>query len=99
MASYPGGVIVNGKNYAIAVALSTVAGLILTFFVWVFSLISWALVWAMFVLALIPFGMKIIQFWRDTDCMDLSDFFIEVEDYLKQKQKKKDNQINSDIDW
>ena len=89
----------NGKDYVISVALSAAAGLVLMFFIWLFSLISWALIWAIFAFAFIPFGMKIIQFWRDTNCTDLSDFFIEVEDYFKQKQKKKDSQIGSDIDW
>lgn len=89
----------NGRDYTIAVALSAAAGLVLMFFIWLFSLISWALVWAVFAFALVPFGMKVIQFWRDTNCMDLSDFFIEVDDYFKEKQKKKDSQIGEDIDW
>lgn len=89
----------NGRDYVIAVALSAAAGLVLMFFIWLFSLISWALVWAVFAFALVPFGMKVIQFWRDTNCMDLEDFFMEVGDYFQAKQKKKDNQIGGDIDW
>lgn len=92
----------NGRDYAISVALSAGAGLLLIFFIWLFSLISWALVWAIFAFALVPFGMKVIQFWRDTNCMDLSDFFIEVDDYFKNKQKKKKSSIDNDIkdiDW
>lgn len=89
----------NGRDYTIAVALSAAAGLVLMFFIWLFSLISWALVWAVFAFALVPFGMKVIQFWRDTNCMDLEDFFIEVGDYFKEKQKKKDSHIGGDIDW
>jgi hypothetical protein len=42
-------------------------------------------------LILIPVFMKIIKFYKDTDCNDLSDFFIEVEDYFKEKV----NKINS----
>lgn len=92
----------NGKDYAISVALSAAAGLVLMFFIWLLSLISWAVVWTVFAFALVPFGMKIVQFWRDTNCMDLSDFFIEVEDYLKEKQEKKKSSIDNDIediDW
>lgn len=89
----------NGKDYAIAVALSAVASLVLMFFIWIFSLISWALVWAIFAFALVPFGMKIIQFWRDTNCMDLSDFFMEVDDYFKEKNKKSKESKTSEIDW
>ena len=89
----------NGKDYAIAVALSAGAGLVLMFFIWLFSLISWALVWAIFAFALVPFGMKVIQFWRDTNCMDLGDFFLEVDDYFKEKAKKKKEPNTSEIDW
>lgn len=89
----------SGKDYGIAVAMSAGAGLVLMFFIWLFSLISWSLVWTIFAFALVPFSMKIIKFWRDTHCSDLSDFFIEVDDYFKAKQKKKDSQIGSDIDW
>ena len=78
----------NGKDYGIAVAMSAGAGLVLMFFIWLFSLISWSLVWTIFAFALVPFSMKIIKFWRDTHCSDLSDFFIEVEDYFKEKNKK-----------
>ena len=87
----------NVKDYIISVALSAAAGLTLMFFIWLLSLISWVLVWAIFAFAFIPFGMKIIQFWRDTDCNDLSDFFIEVEDYFKEKINKI-NSVESDDD-
>lgn len=89
----------NGKDYTIAVALSAAAGLVLMFFIWLLSLISWALVWTIFTFALVPFGMKVIQFWRDTHCSDLSDFFIEVEDYFKEKNKKSKESKTSEIDW
>lgn len=92
----------NGRDYAISVALSAFAGLALMFIIWLLSLISWALVWAVFAFAFVPLGMKVIQFWRDTNCMDLSDFCIEVDDYFKEKQKKKKSSIDSDIediDW
>ena len=92
----------NGRDYAISVALSAFAGLALMFVIWLLSLISWALVWAVFAFAFVPLGMKVIQFWRDTNCMDLSDFFIEVDDYFKDKQKKKKSSIDNDIediDW
>lgn len=92
----------NGRDYAISVALSAFAGLALMFIIWLLSLISWALVWAVFAFALVPFGMKVIQFWRGTNCMDLSDFCMEVDDYFKEKQKKKKSSIDNDIediDW
>lgn len=92
----------NGRDYAISVALSAFAGLALMFVIWLLSLISWALVWAVFAFAFVPLGMKVIQFWQDTNCMDLSDFCMEVDDYFKEKQKKKKSSIDNDIediDW
>lgn len=89
----------NGKDYIIAVALSLAAGLVLMFFIWLFSLISWAFVWTIFAFAFVPFSMKVIQFWRDTNCMDLGDFFIEVEEYFKEKNKKDKEPKTSEIDW
>ena len=100
MASHPGGVIVNIKNYFIAGGLAIACALIITFFLWIFSLIGWWIIGGLVSFLLVPVFMKIIQFYHDTNCMDLSDFAIEVEDYFKEKKKEKDSTIqSSDIDW
>ena len=99
---HPGGVIVNLKDYFIAGGLAIACALIITFFLWIFSLIGWWIIGGLISFLLIPVFMKIVQFYHDTNCMDLSDFCIEVEDYFKEKQKKKKSSIDNnieDIDW
>ena len=92
----------NIKDYVIAVVLSAAAGLLLMFGIWLLSHVSWILMWAVFAFTLVPFGMKAIQFYRDTECRNVDDFLVEVNNCFKGKQKKKkssiDNCIN-DIDW
>ena len=90
----------NIKNYFIAGGLAIACALIITFFLWIFSLIGWWIIGGLVSFLLVPVFMKIIQFYHDTNCMDLSDFAIEVEDYFKEKKKEKDSTIqSSDIDW
>ena len=69
----------NGKDYAISVALSAAAGLVLMFFIWLLSLISWALVWAVFAFAFVPLGMKVIQYLSKITIKDLE---LETSDFI-----------------
>ena len=90
----------NLKDYFVAGGLAIACALIITFFLWIFSLIGWWIIGGLISFLLVPVFMKIIQFYHDTNCMDLSDFAIEVEEYCKEKKKKKDSTIqSSDIDW
>ena len=92
----------NIKDYFIAGGLSIVCSVIITLLLWTFSLIGWWVIASLVSFLLVPAFMKIVQFWRDTNCMDLSDFWMEVEDYLKEKQEKKKSSIDNnieDIDW
>lgn len=88
----------NIKDYFIALGFAAGTGLAIMVLVLLFSLISWALVWTIFAFALVPVFMKAIQFYRDTNCMDLEDFFMELSDLIK-GENKKENQKTSDIDW
>ena len=87
----------NIKDYLIASGLSLLIGLVIMIFTILLSAISWIAIWMISTLILIPVFMKIIKFYKDTDCNDLSDFFIEVEDYFKEKVNKI-NSIESDDD-
>lgn len=92
----------NIKDYFIAGGLAIVCSVIITLLLWSFSLIGWWVIASLISFLLVPVLMKIIQFWRDTNCMDLSDFCIEVDYYVKEKQKKKKSSIDNnieDIDW
>ena len=90
----------NIKDYAIAAGLSIASAVLVTLFLGLLSLIGWWVIGALLGFCFVPIFMKIIQFYHDTNCMDLSDFAVEVEDYFKEKKKKKNSTIqSSDIDW
>ena len=89
----------NLKDYAIAAGLSIASAVLVTLFLALLSLIGWWVIGALLGFCFVPIFMKVVQFWKDTDCSDLSDFCIEVEDYFKEKQKKKNNCISDDSDW
>lgn len=86
----------NLKHYLLAGLLSVIAALILTLFMWLFSLIGWWIIGSILTFFLIPVVMKVIQFYNDTNCMDLSDLWIELNDYIKEKNnsRNKQNRIN-----
>ena len=89
----------NLKDYFIASGLAIGVALIITFILWIFSLIGWWVIGGLIAPLLVPVMMNAIEFYRNTNCSDLSDLCIEVEEYLKEKNKKdKDSKI-SKIDW
>lgn len=89
----------NLKDYFIASGLAIGVALIITFILWIFSLIGWWVIGGLIASLLVPVMMNAIEFYRNTNCSDLSDLCIEVEEYLKEKNKKdKDSKI-SKIDW
>lgn len=82
----------NLKHYLLAGLLSVVAALILTLFIWLFSLIGWWIIGGILTFLLVPVAMKVIQFYNDTNCMDLSDFWIELNDYIEEKNTSQNKQ-------
>ena len=89
----------NLKDYFIASGLAIGVALIITFILWIFSLIGWWVIGGLIASLLVPVMMNAIEFYRNTNCSDLSDLCIEIEEYLKEKNKKdKDSKI-SKIDW
>jgi hypothetical protein len=82
----------NLKHYFLAGLLSIIAALLLTLLLWLFSLIGWWTIGGILAFLLIPVAMKTIQFYNDTDCMDLSDFWIELNDYIEEKNNSRSKQ-------
>lgn len=78
--------------------MSATISLLVLLFIWIFSLISWIFLWALFVLIAIPFMMKLIRFYHNTNCSDLSDLFIEIEEYFTSKNKQSEKSVISLID-
>ncbi len=84
----------NIKDYAIAAGLSIASAVLVTLFLCLLSLIGWWVIGALLGFCFVPIFMKIIQFYHDTNCTDLSDFCVEVDDYFRNKDSK-----TSEIDW
>lgn len=92
----------NVKDYFIAAGLSILTALTITLFIWVFSLIGWWVIGGALAFLLVPVMLKAIQFYRNTNCMDLSDLCVEIDNHFQESRKKKKNSIDNDIediDW
>lgn len=89
----------NLKDYFIAGGLAIGVALIITFVLWLFSLIGWWVIGGLITFLLVPVMMNAIEFYHNTNCSDFFDLCIEADKYLKEKNKKdKDSKI-SKIDW
>ncbi len=84
----------NTKDYFIAGGLSIVIAVIITLLLQVLSLVGWWLVGGAIAFVLVPSVMKAVQFYHDTNCTDLSDFCLEADEWIKEKNKN-----NNKIDW
>lgn len=82
----------NLKHYFLAGLLSIIIALLLTLLLWLFSLIGWWIIGGILAFLLTPGVMKAIQFYNDTDCMDLSDFWIALNDYIEEKNNSQSKQ-------
>lgn len=81
------------KDYLISVGLAAAGALALVFLLWLFSLISWGIVWAVLSFGLVPVMGKAIQFYKDNKCMDIMDFFEELKYYLEEEKNEKQSKI------
>ena len=81
------------KDYLIAFGLAAASAAALILVLWIMSLTSWGVIYAMLIGVLIPVAYKAINLWRKEDCLDLDDFCKAVF-----KPKKKESSNNSIID-
>lgn len=72
----------KGKDYLMSCGLAAACALGLVFFLWLFSLISWSLIWTILTFGLVPVMNKAIIFYRENDCMDIVDFFTELKEAI-----------------
>lgn len=75
------------KTYLLTGAAAALASLILTLLMMLFSVMSWVIVWALFTFLLIPIIMKGIKFWNEHNCIDLDDFWEELNEVLDKSNK------------
>lgn len=83
----------NIKDYLISLMFAMLGAILVVFFIWLFSLISWAIVWAALVFVLIPVMNAAINLWRNENCYDWDDFFSAL---FKDKKKNHSNSIIGD---
>ena len=83
----------NIKDYLIAFGLAATGAAALLLILWLMSLISWGVIYALLIGILIPIAYKAIDVWRKEDCLDLNDFYEAIFN-----SKKKELPNNSIID-
>jgi Na+(H+)/acetate symporter ActP len=86
----------NIKDYIVAFGLAAAGATVLLLVLWIMSLLSWGLVFAMLIGILIPVAYKAMNFWRQEECLDLEDFFSVL---FNQKEQNSINSIADDSDW
>lgn len=86
----------NIKDYIVAFGLAAAGATVSLLVLWIMSLLSWGLVFAMLIGILIPVAYKAMNFWRQEECLDLEDFFSAL---FNQKEKNSTNSIADDSDW
>lgn len=84
------------KDYFLSCGLAMATAAAVVFILWLFSLISWGIVWAVLSFGLVPLMNRAIQFYRENRCMDIQDFFIEIFDSFNKEDKE---EKNSSIEW
>lgn len=86
----------NIKDYIVAFGLAAAGAAALLLVLWIMSLLSWGLVFAMLIGILIPVAYKAMNFWRQEECLDLEDFFSAL---FNRKKKNSTNSITDNNDW
>ncbi len=79
------------KSYLIALLFAILGALVAVFFIWLFSIMSWALLWAVLVFIFIPVASSALRLWVEEDCYDFDDFL-----KVLFKDKKKASFISND---
>ncbi len=79
------------KSYLIALLFAMLGALAAVFFIWLFSIMSWVLLWAVLVFIFIPVASSALRLWVEEDCYDFDDFL-----KVLFKDRKKSNSISND---
>jgi hypothetical protein len=56
------------KDYLIAVGLAATGSLVVVFILWLMSVISWGVVWAVLSFGFIPVAIKAMHFYQENNC-------------------------------
>ena len=86
------------KDYLIAMGIAATGSLIVVFILWLMSIISWAIVWAVLSFGSIPIAIKAMNFYQEHDCCDIDDFINALMEY-QSKSKEQDSSKENKIEW
>ena len=84
------------KEYILACVLAAAGALVVVFILWLMSVISWAIVWAVLSFGFIPIAIKAMNFYQEHDCYDIDDFInalMEYQNESKEQNSPKENKI------
>ena len=86
------------KEYILACGLATTGSLVAVFILWLMSIVSWTIVWAVLSFGSIPIAIKAMNFYQEHDCCDIDDFIEALMEY-QSKSKGQDSSKESKIEW
>lgn len=81
------------KDYLIACGIICGLSIGLTLIFMLLSMISWCLIASLFSFIFTPIIIWVVKFWKKYNCIDLEDFFDELQDYFKDKNNQDNNKI------
>lgn len=76
------------KDYLIACLIIIGLSIGLTIIIMLLSMMSWCLIASLFSFIFTPIIIWVVKFWKEYNCIDLEDFFEELQDYFKDKDNK-----------
>ena len=81
----------NLKRYFLSVVLAAAGAAVFTFLFWIASILSWLIVYLIFIIAFIPVANAACKFYVDRNCLDFEDFWDALMELLEEKKPPKDN--------
>ena len=76
------------KDYLIAVGIAAAGFLAVVFILWLMSIISWVVVWAILSFGSIPIAIKAVHFYQKYDCYDIVDFINALMEYQNESEEQ-----------
>lgn len=82
------------KDYLTAVGLAATGSLVVVFILWLMSVISWGVVWAVLSFGFIPVAIKAMHFYQENNCYDIDDFINALMEYQSKSEEQDSPQEN-----
>lgn len=86
------------KDYLTAVGIAAAGAAVIEFVLWLMSLISWGVVWAVLSFGFIPVAIKAMHFYQENNCYDIDDFINALMEYQSGSEEQ-DSAKENWIKW